>query len=130
MEYLTNLLADPAAWSALAALVAMEVVLGIDNLVFIAILTNKLPPAERPRARRIGIGAALVLRLALLGLVTVIVGLTLFHEIPNGWTVAGAGVVVGSTNADGTEVVDGQVEGQQAFFPNAERAEDNAAEDG
>lgn len=76
MEYLTNLLADPAAWSALAALVAMEVVLGIDNLVFIAILTNKLPPAERPRARRIGIGAALVLRLALLGLVTVIVGLT------------------------------------------------------
>jgi predicted tellurium resistance membrane protein TerC len=76
MEYLIALSTDPAAWVALAALIAMEVVLGIDNLVFIAILTNKLPAEARPRARRIGIGAALVLRLVLLGTVAFIVKLT------------------------------------------------------
>jgi predicted tellurium resistance membrane protein TerC len=70
------LAADPAAWAALAALIAMEVVLGIDNLIFISILTNKLPEAQRARARRIGIALALVLRLALLGTVAWIVQLT------------------------------------------------------
>ena len=54
----------------------MEVVLGIDNLIFISILTNKLPDAMRPRARLIGIGLALVLRLALLSLVAVIARMT------------------------------------------------------
>ncbi len=54
----------------------MEVVLGIDNLIFISILTNKLPPEHQARARRIGIGLALGLRLALLGLVAFIVHLT------------------------------------------------------
>lgn len=49
------LLSDPAAWAALITLVVMEVVLGIDNLIFISILTNKLPEAQRQRARRIGI---------------------------------------------------------------------------
>jgi predicted tellurium resistance membrane protein TerC len=76
MDYLMTLAADPAAWAALAALIAMEVVLGIDNLIFISILTNKLPEAQRPRARLIGISAALVLRLALLGTVFIIVQLT------------------------------------------------------
>jgi predicted tellurium resistance membrane protein TerC len=70
------LLADPNAWAALATLVAMEIVLGIDNLIFISILTNKLPPEHRSRARRIGIGGALILRLALLGTVAIIVQLT------------------------------------------------------
>src|SRR6185503_6380340 len=51
-EYLLTLAADPAAWVALATLIAMEIVLGIDNLIFIAILTNKLPEAVRGRARR------------------------------------------------------------------------------
>ena len=76
MEYLLALLTDPAAWVALAALVAMEVVLGVDNLIFIAILTNRLPKHQRSRARRIGIGGALVLRLGLLGTVAIIVQLT------------------------------------------------------
>jgi predicted tellurium resistance membrane protein TerC len=76
MDYLLALAADPAAWVALATLIAMEVVLGIDNLIFIAILTNKLPEADRPRARRIGIGAALLLRLLLLGTAAFIVTLT------------------------------------------------------
>ncbi|HYC02048.1 MAG TPA: TerC family protein [Azospirillaceae bacterium] len=76
MESIAELAASPAAWAALATLVAMEVVLGIDNLVFISILTNKLPEHQRERARRIGILGALGLRLALLGTVAIIVTLT------------------------------------------------------
>jgi len=70
------LVADPAAWVALVTLVVMEVVLGIDNLIFISILTNKLPVEHRKRARQIGISLALVMRLALLGTVAWIVKLT------------------------------------------------------
>jgi len=76
MEYLLELAASPAAWVALATLVVMEIVLGIDNLIFISILTNKLPVQHRQRARRIGIGMALILRLALLSTIAFIVQLT------------------------------------------------------
>ena len=55
MDSLSHLVADPAAWLALATLIVMEVVLGIDNLVFVSILTNKLPEAMRGKARRLGI---------------------------------------------------------------------------
>jgi predicted tellurium resistance membrane protein TerC len=70
------LVADPAAWAALVTLIVMEVVLGIDNLVFISILSNKLPTADRTRVRRVGIGLALILRLALLSMIVWIAGLT------------------------------------------------------
>jgi predicted tellurium resistance membrane protein TerC len=76
MDRLLSLASDPGAWLALATLVVMEVVLGIDNLVFVAILTNKLPEATRGKARRLGIGLALVLRLLLLATLVFIVGLT------------------------------------------------------
>lgn len=76
MENLLSLATDPAAWAALAALTAMEVVLGIDNLIFISVLSNKLPPEKRSKARRIGIGAALVMRLGLLSTVAYIVRMT------------------------------------------------------
>lgn len=76
MDYLTQLVVDPTAWVALATLITMEVVLGIDNLIFISILTNKLPEHQRTSARRLGIGLALVLRLGLLGTVAWIVQLT------------------------------------------------------
>ena len=76
MDALLNLAADPAAWIALVTLIGMELVLGIDNLVFIAILTNKLPENERNVARRIGIGLAVILRLMLLGAIAFIVSLT------------------------------------------------------
>ena len=75
-DNLNVLIADPAAWAALAALVTMEVVLGIDNLIFISILSNKLPEAQRQKARRVGIGLALVMRLALLSAIAWLVGLT------------------------------------------------------
>jgi predicted tellurium resistance membrane protein TerC len=65
MELLA-LLTEPAAWAALLTLVLLEVVLGIDNLVFIAILSNKLPPEQQQRARRIGLILALLMRIVLL----------------------------------------------------------------
>lgn len=76
MEYIQALIIDPNTWVAFAALTTMELILGIDNLVFISILSNKLPENLRSKARRIGIGCALILRLALLGTVAVIVSLT------------------------------------------------------
>ncbi|MDX2159278.1 MAG: TerC family protein [Hyphomicrobiaceae bacterium] len=76
MDALLTLAADPAAWAALVTLIVMEVVLGIDNLIFIAILTNKLPEDQRESARRIGIGLALIMRLVLLGAIAWIVKLT------------------------------------------------------
>lgn len=61
-----ELLTDPEAWIALATLALLEIVLGIDNLVFIAILTDRLPRAERPLAYRLGLGGAMVTRIGLL----------------------------------------------------------------
>lgn len=74
MEFLT-LFSDPAAWLALLTLIVLEVVLGIDNLVFIAILSNKLPPDQQSKARRVGLALALVMRLALLLVIGWIVSL-------------------------------------------------------
>ena len=66
---LIALFSDPATWAALLTLIVLEVVLGIDNLVFIAILSNKLPPEQQHRARRIGLTLALVMRIGLLLLI-------------------------------------------------------------
>lgn len=76
MDYLLQLAASPTAWIALATLIVMEIVLGIDNLIFISILTNKLPEKHRAKARRIGISMALILRLGLLSTIAFIVQLT------------------------------------------------------
>ena len=76
MEGLLTLFADPAVWAALVTLIVMEVVLGIDNLIFISILSNKLPAEQRQKARRVGIGLALIMRLALLSMIAWLVGLT------------------------------------------------------
>jgi predicted tellurium resistance membrane protein TerC len=75
MDAIAELLASPAAWAALVTLVVMEVVLGIDNLIFISILSNKLPEEQRQRARRVGISLALVMRLALLTAISWIISL-------------------------------------------------------
>jgi len=87
-DYLLSLAQDPAAWAALLTLMAMEVVLGIDNLIFISILTNKLPKENQVLARRVGISLALILRLALLGTIAFIVQLTepLFEAFGRGFS--------------------------------------------
>jgi predicted tellurium resistance membrane protein TerC len=70
------LLADPQIWLAFLTLTALELVLGIDNVIFIAILVDKLAPARRNLARRLGLFLAMFLRIALLLLLSVLVGLT------------------------------------------------------
>ncbi|MCF7223832.1 TerC family protein [Marilutibacter chinensis] len=69
-------LANPEIWIALATLTALELVLGIDNIIFISILSGKLPAHQRDRARRLGIALAAITRLALLFAISWIVGLT------------------------------------------------------
>lgn len=76
MEMVLKLVTDPSAWVALLTLVVMEVVLGVDNLIFIALLSNRLPEAHRARTRTLGIALALVMRLALLSTIAFIVSLT------------------------------------------------------
>ncbi|MDX3905451.1 MAG: TerC family protein [Pigmentiphaga sp.] len=63
-------LMDPTAWAGLLTLIVLEIVLGVDNLVFIAILAEKLPPNQRDKARIIGLSLALVMRLALLSAIS------------------------------------------------------------
>jgi len=71
-----ELLTDPRAWIALATLIGLELVLGIDNIVFISILVDRLPKAAQERARRLGLLAAMVMRIALLFALSWLVGLT------------------------------------------------------
>ncbi|MBM3490734.1 MAG: TerC family protein [Alphaproteobacteria bacterium] len=69
-------LSDPNVWASLLTLTALEIVLGVDNLVFIAILSNRLPQRHRASARRLGLGFALLTRLMLLATLAWIIGLT------------------------------------------------------
>jgi predicted tellurium resistance membrane protein TerC len=71
-----QLLSDPQAWIAFLTLVALELVLGIDNIVFISILVDKLPEAQRTRARRIGLFMAMFMRIGLLLVLSWLIGLT------------------------------------------------------
>ncbi|CAN5849118.1 TerC family protein [soil metagenome] len=69
-------LSDPSVWIAFATLTVLELVLGIDNIVFISILAGKLPPEQQSRARYIGLGLALVMRVILLFSLSWVIGLT------------------------------------------------------
>ncbi|MFN3544539.1 MAG: TerC family protein [Thiobacillus sp.] len=71
-----ELLTDPNAWIAFAMLTALELVLGIDNIIFISILVDKLPPHQREFARRLGLGMAMFMRIGLLLVLAWIIGLT------------------------------------------------------
>jgi predicted tellurium resistance membrane protein TerC len=71
-----QLLTDPHAWLSLATLTALEIVLGIDNIVFLSIASNRLPAERRPAARRIGLSFALIMRIALLSFMAAIIGLS------------------------------------------------------
>jgi len=72
MEWLT----DPQIWIALLTLTALEIVLGIDNIIFLSILAGKLPKAQQPRARTVGLGAAMIMRILLLLSIAWIIKLT------------------------------------------------------
>jgi predicted tellurium resistance membrane protein TerC len=82
MDWLT----DPQAWLALLTLTALEIVLGIDNIIFISILTGKLPEHQRPKAQKLGLSLAMITRLLLLFSLTWIMKLTapFFHVFGHG----------------------------------------------
>jgi len=84
MTWLTN----PEWWIALLTLTVLEIVLGIDNIVFLSIITGKLPPAQQPRARRIGLSLAMLLRIGLLATLAWIIRLTapLFTVLGRGFS--------------------------------------------
>jgi predicted tellurium resistance membrane protein TerC len=81
-----DLLLDPNVWIAFAMLTALEIVLGVDNIIFISILVGRLPPDLRDKARRLGLGFAMVSRLALLFTLSWVMGLTadLFQVLGQG----------------------------------------------
>jgi predicted tellurium resistance membrane protein TerC len=72
MDWLT----DPNIWISLLTLTALEIVLGIDNIVFLSVLTSKLPPEQQPRARLVGLGLAMFMRIGLLLTISWVIGLT------------------------------------------------------
>jgi predicted tellurium resistance membrane protein TerC len=71
-----NLLTSPEAWAALLTLTALEIVLGIDNVIFISVIVSRIPEAQARRARQIGLALALVFRIVLLSLLVWLIGLT------------------------------------------------------
>ena len=70
------LLTSPEAWAALLTLTALEIVLGIDNVIFLSVIVSRIPPAQAKRARQIGLALALVFRILLLSLLVWLIGLT------------------------------------------------------
>jgi predicted tellurium resistance membrane protein TerC len=81
MDWIT----DPQGWLALLTLTSLEIVLGIDNIVFISILAGRLPAAQQPRARTVGLSVAMIMRILLLLSITWVMGLTrpLFSVMSN-----------------------------------------------
>ena len=67
---------SPEAWAALLTLTALEIVLGIDNVIFLSVIVSRIPPAQAKRARQIGLALALVFRILLLSLLVWLIGLT------------------------------------------------------
>ncbi len=114
-EFLT----DPQVWLAFATLTALEIVLGVDNVVFISILAEKLPAEQRARARRVGLGLAMFLRVALLFSLSWIIGLTapLFTVPIMNWEVSGRDLVLLGGGlfllAKSTHEIHGNLEGEE-----------------
>ncbi|SLN34554.1 Integral membrane protein TerC family protein [Oceanibacterium hippocampi] len=111
-------LSDPAIWASLATLTVLEIVLGIDNLVFLSIITQRLPAASRARAQRIGLMGALFMRLALLGAISWIAGLTTTLITIGDFPVSWRDVILGGGGlfllAKATSEIHNTVEGEES----------------
>ena len=112
-----ELLSDPQAWIALATLLALEIVLGVDNVVFISILAGKLPEERRKRARQVGLGLAMLIRILLLISIAWVVGLTATLFTVAGQDISGRDIIlfVGGLFllAKSTHEMHGQLEGEE-----------------
>jgi predicted tellurium resistance membrane protein TerC len=110
-------LSDPQAWIALATLTALEIVLGVDNVVFISILAGKLPEHQRKKARQVGLGLAMFIRILLLISISWVVGLTATLFTVAGQEISGRDIIlfVGGLFllAKSTHEMHGQLEGDE-----------------
>lgn len=121
MDNLMTLAADPAVWASFLTLVVLEIVLGIDNVIFISIVANRLPEHQRARGRFIGLGGALVLRILLLASIAWIIKLkdpifTVFDH-PVSWRdiilIAGGLFLIYKATKEIHEEVEGENEGDE-----------------
>ncbi len=112
-----ELLTDPNVWASFVALSALEIVLGIDNVIFLSLVTEKLPPADAKRARQIGLGLALVFRIVLLLTISWIIGLTqpIFTIMEQGFSVRDLILIAGGLFliVKATQEVHGAIEGEE-----------------
>jgi predicted tellurium resistance membrane protein TerC len=110
-------LADPNVWIAFATLTLLELVLGIDNVIFISILSGKLPPEQQPRARYIGLSLALIIRVILLLSLSWVIGLTepLFSLFGYGFAGKDLVLILGGLFLIGksTHEIHGSLEGEE-----------------
>jgi predicted tellurium resistance membrane protein TerC len=114
---MTQLLSDPNTWTSLATLTVLEIVLGIDNVIFLSLATNRVARERRPAARRIGLGLALIMRIALLSSISFIISLS--HPLVTAWGVGltGRDLVFGAGGlfllTKGTREIHGAIEGEE-----------------
>ncbi len=110
-------ISDPNAWVAFLTLTALEIVLGVDNVVFISILAGKLPPEKRAKARQVGLGLAMFMRIALLLAISWVIGLTapLFNIVNQEISGRDLILLVGGLFllAKSTHEMHGQLEGEE-----------------
>ena len=119
---MTELLTSPEAWVAFLTLTALELVLGIDNIVFISVIVNRLPRAQAERARKIGLALALIFRIVLLFFLTWIIGLqqTLFSAFGHDFSwrdiilIAGGVFLIYKGTSEIHEEMEGETEKEQA----------------
>jgi predicted tellurium resistance membrane protein TerC len=113
-----ELLASPEAWVALLTLTALEIVLGIDNVIFLSVIVSRIPPVQAKRARQIGLALALVFRLLLLSILVWLIGLTqdviIVRNVGFSWRdiilIAGGMFLIGKA----THEIHGEVEAREA----------------
>ena len=117
MEWLT----DPHAWIGLLTLTVLEIVLGIDNIIFISILSGKLPPEQQGRARQIGLSLAMIMRILLLLSLAWIIGLTKPWFTLAGFDVTGRALILIGGGlfliAKSTHEIHNKLEGEEEHAP-------------
>jgi len=118
-----ELLTSPEAWAAFLTLVALEIILGIDNVIFLSVLVSRIPPEQAKKARQIGLALALIFRIALLSILVWLIGLTqpvltIFNQ-PLSWRdiiLIGGGLFL---IAKATHEIHGEVEAREGDGPSA-----------
>lgn len=117
MEFLT----DPNVWASFIALCALEIVLGIDNVIFLSLVTEKLPPDQAKRARQIGLGLAFIFRVILLFMISWIIGVTqpLFEVLGQTFSLRDLILIAGGLFliVKATQEVHAEIEGEEHHKP-------------